>query len=84
MKKNEIPSPYRNIKIALPITSPITPKSLPLPPPKIKGDNIAIINAPKAIFSAILAAFSPLEPSQTEPLIASSRGDMDDCRRHRP
>ena len=78
MKKKEIPSPYRNIKTALPITSPITPKSLPLPPPKIKGDNIAIINAPKAIFSAILAAFSPLEPSQTETSTSSLWSDLDE------
>ena len=78
MKKKEIPSPYRNITIALPITSAITPKSLPLPPPKIKGDNIAIINPPKAIFSAILAAFSPLEPSQTEPSTSSLWSDLDE------
>ena len=78
MKKKEIPSPYRNITIALPITSPITPKSLPLPPPKIKGDNIAIINPPKAIFSAILAAFSPLEPSQTEPSTSPLWSDLDE------
>ena len=78
MKKKEIPSPFRNITTALPITSPITPKSLPLPPPKIKGDNIAIINAPKAIFSAILAAFSPLEPSQTETSTSSLWSDLDE------
>ena len=32
MKKNEIPSPYRNITTALPITSPITSSPIILLP----------------------------------------------------
>ena len=46
--------------------------------------NIAIMSASKPIFFESLYAFSPFEPSQTEPLTAASRGDMDNCRRHRP
>ena len=75
-----MPSPIKKIVspcIGTSIKDPILPE-----PGTRKMYNIAIMSASKPIFFESLYAFSPLEPSQTEPLTASSRGDMDDCRRH--